>query len=143
MGNEQSKAIGPRSLRSETLELSDEEIDYKDVKNASKAKKELYALFIDDKLTHVSKLEELTTQLDKIEEENKSLREQLDKYKQFNTVNTTESSTPVNPPSEITELPSQDVDTNLNGSSHTNMARLSRIADKIKAAQKRLRRSES
>jgi hypothetical protein len=176
MGNTESKVeIGPKSSLERGLEMTNTEIDYKDPQNSKKAKKELYALFLDDKLVHVSRVEESTERISQLEESNKRLQEELDNYKKLNRPSIPErdddnedrgnkdesggeetessesesddSAPDSNPESDDSELDNKHKLSKVISSRHKHSSRtgnkeqdirLSRIADKIKAAQKRL-----
>lgn len=84
MGSDISKPIGPRSNHNDLLD--NEEIDYRDPINAQKAKNELYALFIDDKIVHISRLDEAENKIAEMEKKIKALEGEVEKYKKINSV---------------------------------------------------------
>jgi len=68
MGSSFGKSIGPRSgYRPDAS--TNKEIDYRDPLYAERAKRELYTLFLDGKIAHISNLEELQAKLDKMQKE--------------------------------------------------------------------------
>jgi len=144
MGNDISKTqIGPKSQRIDSLKLSDAEIDYKQEKNAGIAKKELYDLFLDDKIVHVSKIEEALDKIEIMKNETDSLKQELENYKKFNKTNDPSIS---KVPTEIKLENIQSIDQISRQmpndiSKDDIQSRISRIAKKIKEAQRRVRES--
>ncbi len=64
MGVSDSKiSIGTKSTK---IQNTEENIDYKASVNMRKAKNELYYLFLNDKLIHVEKIEEIQEELNKL-----------------------------------------------------------------------------
>jgi hypothetical protein len=82
MGQEQSLYIGNRSLKNNILD--DSEIDYKSPENKTKAKNELYSLFIDEKLVHITKIKEIDMEISKLHEEIYNLKKEIHGYKKLN-----------------------------------------------------------
>lgn len=79
MGAENSKPLTIGS-KSKNYIIDDENIDYKDKKYARKAKEELYELFMENKIVHVSvykELEKNNQKLNKEINENKKTIEEL------------------------------------------------------------------
>lgn len=74
MGVETSRPLGSNSY---LMSLYNDNIDYKDPENAYKTKKELYNLFINDKLAHIETVEYLEIKIDELSEENEQLRYKL------------------------------------------------------------------
>ena len=82
MGQDFSKLeIGPRSSRVEVIKDVNTEIDYKNTNNTSAAKKELYELFMDDKIVHISKLEEAEDKLEQEQKNHSYIRQEFNNYK--------------------------------------------------------------
>ena len=84
MGQIESVEIGAKSTRRE--DGSEGDVDFKDPKNSSKAKKELYNLFLEDKLILASSVIEAMDRLENLQAENKRLKTELDKSLQSRRV---------------------------------------------------------
>jgi hypothetical protein len=188
MGTTDSKiSIGTKSTK--TQNDTDENIDYKNEKNMRKAKNELYYLFLNDKLIHVEKIEEIQTEMDKLKKEfeimkseNKELLGKLQAYDNLNKSNDEKSETrpsSANSKSNKSSYCKENVDyklydkplkksktfddndkmylrndnkkysrseeTNNNNSTKNNDLenKISRISEKIKEAQKNIKRSKN
>jgi hypothetical protein len=77
MGSSFGKSIGPRSgYRPDPS--TKVEIDYRDPMHAEKAKRELYALFLDEKIAHVSALEEAQAEVKKLIQDRDRLQKLID-----------------------------------------------------------------
>lgn len=80
MGNLPSVEIGTRSLKMDYIK-NDEPIDWKEAKNASRAKRELYRLFMEDKLILADVIQQYDESIKSLEVENKRLKEEINTYK--------------------------------------------------------------
>lgn len=63
MGSSISKSLGPRSVYRPDSNANTE-IDYRDPVHKERAKRELYGLFLDGKIVHISNFEELQTKME-------------------------------------------------------------------------------
>lgn len=82
MGGAIYTPVGPKSIHDEQKDSRTgeiKEIDYKDPIHMYKAKEELYNLFLDGKIAHISKVEELEASVKKLETENEKLKAQIQK----------------------------------------------------------------
>jgi len=75
MGEVQSIEVGTKSSRKDIQE--EEYIDFKNPKNITKAKKELYNLFIEDKLILSSDLVKAKEIIEQLTKENKQLKSKI------------------------------------------------------------------
>lgn len=74
MGSSFNKSIGPRSgYRPDSS--TNVEIDYRNPAHAEKAKRELYTLFLDGKIVHISNLEELQSKINKLLQEQSRIKQ--------------------------------------------------------------------
>lgn len=80
MGVIPSVEVGAKSSRRENI--FDEDIDFKDQRNSAKAKRELYSLFLQDKLILSKSASDLNEKIELLGSENKILREQLQHSKE-------------------------------------------------------------
>jgi len=72
--------VGPKSSFDEGKESKNgesQQVDYKDPANSSKAKEELYTLFLEGKIVHVSQVEELEVKLKEAISANDKLRARI------------------------------------------------------------------
>jgi hypothetical protein len=84
MGNVQDVEIGAKSTHKAETPLAEEEVDFKDPRNSARAKKELYALFLEDKLIHSAKAQELKDENEALKEEIATLKRRLEEYTRWN-----------------------------------------------------------
>jgi hypothetical protein len=106
MGAGFSKSIGPKSgYRPDPN--SQPEIDYKDPINAERAKRELYALFLDDKIVHSSSLEEAQAEIKKLTDELAQLKKLIANLtEKMEKINTGALRSP-GPPEKILDISSE------------------------------------
>lgn len=87
MGNIQEVEVGSKSSRKHEP-ATDEEVDFKNPMNAARARRELYSLFLQDKIVHSSVAQELHDKIERLQTENTALKKQLEEYKQWNQTQT-------------------------------------------------------
>ena len=75
MGNTESN-LGTKSTKK--IPFSDSELDYKDRKNTKKAKKELYDLFLQDKIIHSEKYDDILKKNNILDNQNKILSKEVE-----------------------------------------------------------------
>lgn len=90
MGSSFGKSVGPRSgYRPDPSTRA--EIDYRDPMHAEKAKRELYALFLDEKIAHVSALEEAQAEVKKLSQDRDRLQKLIDASATMNPISKPEN----------------------------------------------------
>jgi hypothetical protein len=137
MGESSSKY--PVGSKSSLPFENDKDIDYHDPKNIKIAQEELYKLFLESKLVHVDKLDEVYKNIDSLEKENKALKDQVNNYKKLNGPKVDKASIikPVSSKLQSTIVPIVD-DSDI----EIMQSKIDRIANNIKSTQNRLKNSK-